>query len=47
MDPGFFADPDPDFINPDPEPSVFCFCTSFLTNLRDLNDVLLLGFGGT
>ena len=23
MDPGFFADPDPDFKNPDP--SVFCF----------------------
>ena len=25
MDPGFFADPDPDFKNQDPEPSVFCF----------------------
>ena len=25
MDPGFFADPDPDFKNPDPDPSVFCF----------------------
>ena len=25
LDPGFFADPDPDFKNLDPDPSVFCF----------------------
>ena len=25
MDPGFFADPDPDFKNTDTDPSVFCF----------------------
>ena len=25
MDPGFFADLDPNFKNPDPDPSVFCF----------------------
>ena len=40
---------DPDFKNPDPDPSVFCLglSISFLANLRDLNDVLLLGFGRT
>ena len=25
MDPSFFADPDPDIKNPDPDPSNFCF----------------------
>ena len=27
MDPIFFADPDPDFKNPDPDTSVYCFNT--------------------
>ena len=25
MDLGFFADPDPEFKNPDPDLSIFCF----------------------
>ena len=38
LDQGFFADPDPDFKKPDP--SVFCFSLSFLTNNRDLKYIL-------
>ena len=32
MDPGFIADPDPDFKNPDPDPSVFAIIYEKSTN---------------
>ncbi len=35
-----FLSPDPDLDFKNPDTSIFCFSLSFLTNKRDLNDVL-------